>query len=530
MARAFIAMAMIALLLCWNYRASADASPGDLDPNFGSGGKIVTDFEGATLPVIAYGLAVQPDGKIVVAGGSGRDFMLARYNPEGNLDSSFGTGGKVTTEVGQDLPFWDHKVRVLPGGRILVMGERIFLGGYSLVCYNADGSLDTSFGHAGMLVERFLDSYDANIAVQADGRILLAGGLENGFGFVRFNPDGTLDATFGTGGKVAIKVPGLNSSASSVTLQSDGRIVAAGSSWKPNQGSSSRITLVRLGSDGSLDPTFGTGGVVREGLYGDRYEKAGHVVVALDGRIVVAGQSITRNLYNPDLTLVRYTADGSLDTSFGDGGKVATDLGGMDLPSELVLQPDGRIVIAMGEGFELIRYNSDGSLDLSFGSNGVVSTDFIEGDPQVQAEVTALALAGEDRLVAAGYRYKRPPSINISGFVLACYMTTGVTKGEDFDLRFSQPAINVNRGKKATVTVRVDRFGGFTGEVTVRPPDLSAERIICTSPDPKTTSGREANWKFKVKARAEPGPHQLTFVGRDATGRERVATVTLLVE
>jgi uncharacterized delta-60 repeat protein len=506
-------MAMIALLLCWNYRARADASPGDLDQDFGNGGIVLTDFAPGKgmYYECANALAVQSDGKLVAAGMSASsDFALARYNPDGSLDLSFGSGGKVITDMGGFLE-QAVAVGILPDGRIVVVGGRIMsLEQFAMACYKPDGSLDTSFGDGGKVNNRSL--LPDEMAVQSDGRIVVAG-LQK---LVRYNPDGTPDLSFGSGGEVNIQFSGA-----AMTLQSDGCILLAG-------GLSGDFALARLFSDGSLDPSFGNGGVVRTDLLRD--EAARCVAVAPDGRIVAAGYSRETTNKQPDqIVLVRYNSDGSLDTSFGDGGKVTTMQEARLSLTGLVLQPDGGIVVSKeSEDFELIRYNRDGSLDYSFGSNGLVTTDFFEQHDTVQA----LTMVGNDRLVAAGTSWipdERGYALE-SRFALACYMTTGTIKEPGFELGFANSVVQARRGKKVTVTISVNRSGGFTDEVTVTPPDLSAERIICTSPDPKTTSGREASWKFKVKARAAPGPHQLTFVGRDATGRERVATVTLLVD
>lgn len=136
-----------------------------------------------------------------------------------------------------------------------------------------------------------------------------------------------------------------------------------------------------------------------------------------------------------------------------------------------------------------------------------------------------MALAGDDRIVAVGSRYNP----GRAGFVLACYAATGVAGESDFELLINQHDAIVLRGQTVTVKVHIARFGGFNGDVTVTPPDPSAEGIICKYPEPKTISRTKASFKFKVKGFAALGPHQLTFAGRDAKGRERTATVTLFV-
>jgi uncharacterized delta-60 repeat protein len=338
---------------------SAQAAPGDLDLGFGSNGKVLTDFGSSSIDQ-ALAVALQPDGKIVAAGGSGSDFALARYNADGSLDSSFGSGGKVLTDFGSSSIDGARAVALQPDGRIVAAGTSRAGGSFdfALARYNADGSLDPGFGSGGkVLTDIGSSSFDQALAIalQPDGKIVAAG--NGGFALARYNADGSLDSSFGSGGKVLTDA-GISNLAA-IALQPDGKIVAAGESLAAGP---LDFALARYNADGSLDSSFGSGGKVLTNL--GSLDGARAVVVQVNGKIVAAGYSFAGG--SRDFALVRYNADGSLDPGFGSGGKVLTDIGSssFDAASAAVLQPDGKIVAAGSIGlitsdFALVRYLGD---------------------------------------------------------------------------------------------------------------------------------------------------------------------------
>ncbi len=360
---------------------------GSLDTSFGSGGIISSGPDSAT----GSGVALQTDGKIVVAGGAfgnSNDFAVARYNSDGSADASFGTGGKVVTHFGTS---GSYGVAIQPDGKIVLTG---YAGGDVAVArYNTDGSRDQSFGTGGGVTTDFGGSFeDAGYSLlsQPDGKIVIAGITRAGdynFALARYNNDGTLDATFGAGGKVTTDFASADNIAYSVTLQPDGKILASGVAGNdPN----SDLALVRYNADGSLDATFGTGGRVKTDLGGSFLEAAEGVKVQPDGKIVVAGFTLFGSPLGANFVVVRYNSDGSLDSSFGSGGKVRTSFGSNhEEANSLFIQPDGKIVVvgvsgsgpSPGPDFALARYNSDGSLDTSFGAGAVLggTAAFTEG-------------------------------------------------------------------------------------------------------------------------------------------------------
>src|SRR6266540_3708037 len=294
--------------------ASGDA-PGDLDPTFGAGGKVTTVFGGDSR---AYALVLQPNGKLVAAGVGPNGFVLVRYNPDGSLDTSFGGDGKVTTAIGFGAEA--NALALQPDGKLVAAGtsdieDSTTVGPqFALVRYNPDGSLDTSFGVGGKVTTAIGDGADRRharafaLALQPDGKLVAAG--EPDFTLVRYR-DGSLDTSFGVSGKVTTS-DGVLVVANALALQPDGKLVAAGMGWTGSTGFES--ALVRYNPDGSFDTSFGVGGKVTT----DTGESGGAHALALqpDGKLVAAGSG-----------LIRYKPDGSLDTSFGVGGKVTTAIG-----------------------------------------------------------------------------------------------------------------------------------------------------------------------------------------------------------
>jgi uncharacterized delta-60 repeat protein len=389
----------------------ASAAPGDLDETFGMGGRVTTDIAagGSSSMDIVADAAQQSDGKIVVAGTSyfvgGPAMVVARYNPDGSLDESFGAGGWVGSDF-DGRPATAGDVAVQPDGKIVVGGRVVtgqFTSDFALVRYESNGTLDTSFGAGGEVTTDFGTGGNAVEAVtlQPDGKIVAGGwssvtGVGNEWALARYNTDGTLDGSFGTGGLV---ITDIIQSILDLALQPDGKIVAAGYG-------SDDWALARYHPDGSPDATFGVGGKVSTDWGGS--DAIFSAAVQPDGKIVVAGDSLSYTApFTAKFMLGRYDAAGVLDGSFGDGGSVTTDFGGTGQRANAVaLQPDGKIVAAglstYGSGsadFALARYDLDGALDVSFGSGGKVTTSFggLYGDV-----ASALVLQGDGKIVAVG--------------------------------------------------------------------------------------------------------------------------------
>ena len=393
------AAVVVALLL----PALLFAARGDLDPTFGSGGKVRTDFGGSE---IGWAVAVQRDGRVVVAGGrsdsESDDFVLARYTVKGRLDRSFDEDGKVETDFGGGLDAASD-VQVQPDGRIVAAG-RSSLGGevadgadMALARYNRDGSLDESFGDGGTVLTTFEPSGIAGasaVAIQADGKIVAGGhagtGPEADFALARYLPDGELDESFGEGGQVTTPVSAVTDWLLALAVQPDGKLVAAGYSHQSL--SRGHIALARYTRDGSLDPSFDGDGVVvatflPPGMVGEQ------LLLQRNRRLLVAGIG----------GVSRFNGDGSLDRNFGDGGRA---LSGNVQAHTAAIQPDGKILVigAVSRGssvgdFGVARLTAGGRLDTTYGRRGSVVTGFSPGSDDVPEDGVLLP---DGRLVVAG--------------------------------------------------------------------------------------------------------------------------------
>jgi len=450
---------------------------GTLDPTFGTGGTVTTDFGGTGAAVRT--VAVQSDGKILTAGVAGfngvANFALARYNSDGTLDASFGTGGKVTTAF--DFPGSFGRVFTVvrqPDGKFVAVGSTVInlFANFALARFNANGTLDASFGTDGIVTTGFGVSAEAtSVAVQADGKVVAAGFANldgaHDFALVRYNSNGTLDASFGTGARVTTAFPSSpgfsEAQAFSVAVQADGRIVAAGDAVV---GGGFDFALARYNSNGTLDTSFGTGGLVTTDFAGAN-DQAESVAVQPDGRIVAAGAAGPYANGGFDFALARYNSNGTLDTSFGTSGKVTSDFAGAnDVPSEpsaIALQGDGKIVVVGQTGnvydFALARYNSNGTLDTSFGTSGKVITDFAGANDLP----FSVAVQPDGNIVVAG-------GATINGradFALARYVGGAVLSTPDIDSAPASLAFgNVTQGSFKDLAVTVRNTGTATLNVT----------------------------------------------------------------
>jgi uncharacterized delta-60 repeat protein len=339
-------------------------SDGTLDPSFGSGGTVVTAV--AAGGDQAFALALQPDGKIVVAGqasnGSDLDVAVLRYLSDGSLDPAFGVGGIVLTAIGpgDDIAYG---LALQPDGKIVVTGEASTAccgQDTAVVRYLADGSLDPDFGGGGGMTWVAVgpgDSYGGAVAVQADGKIVVAGagssdGTDLDFAVLRLLPDGWIDASFGDGGSVTTSFSAGDDKAWSLGIQPDGKIVVAGTRRDDGNGD---FALARYLADGSLDLSFGGDGTVVSAITMSQDDLvAGTLLLQPDGKIVVGGSTVESMSV---AAVARYLSDGSLDASFDSDG-VAVVTGVLSNVWGLALQPDGKIV-ATAQGGLLARFLGD---------------------------------------------------------------------------------------------------------------------------------------------------------------------------
>jgi uncharacterized delta-60 repeat protein len=497
---------------------------GSLDPSFSGGGRKTTDF-GADDG--AAGVALQGDGKIVAVGESDGDFALARYNPDGSLDTSFSGDGKQTTDFGGDDGATG--VALQSDGKIVVGGRALGGGDFALARYNTDGSPDVSFSGNGTQTTDFgfsefanavalqgdgkivavgftgagsggdfaLARYDSNgsldpsfsgdgrqttdfterdeakgVALQGDGKILAvggSGGIFGDFALARYNPNGSLDPGFSGDGKQTTNF-GDRDEANGVALQANGKIVTVGIG-SPTGGD---FALARYNPDGSLDPSFSGDGKQDETDFGGDSDEANGV--ALQGAKIIAVGFGGDGGNDGDFALARYNSDGSLDTNFSRDGKQTTNFGGDDGATGVALQGDGKIVAvgATGGGgggdFALARYNPNGTLDTSFSGDGKQTTDFGDLDG-----ATGVALQGNGKIVVVGVTGQEDPGGSNSGdFALARYNPNG-----SVDTSFS------GDGKQTT------DFGGTNGDKALALTLQNDGKIIAVGRD---GLGSESSW------------------------------------
>ncbi|MEQ1594931.1 MAG: delta-60 repeat domain-containing protein [Casimicrobium sp.] len=388
----------------------AAAFPGAPDATFGSGfGRVITPVGSGTD--VAYSLAPQPDGMIVVAGtcsnGSDYDFCLARYLANGVLDTNFNGIGKVITAIGSGND-GAYSLALQPDGRIVVTGSCLNGTTYDfcLARYLVSGALDLSFNGTGTVITAIGSGTDAaySVALQPDGKIVVAGRCSNGtntdFCLARYLASGALDVSFNSTGTVITTIGSGGDVARGVALQADGKIVVAGYC---TNGTTYDFCLARYLATGTLDVSFnGSGTVITPIGVGDDY--AISLALQPDGKIIVSG--VCSNGANSDFCLARFLANGTFDTSFNSTGKVITPIGsGDDYGYSVALQPDDKIIVAgycsNGANFDfcLARYLANGTLDTSFGGTGKVITAIGSGNDVANSA----ALQPDGKIVVAGF-------------------------------------------------------------------------------------------------------------------------------
>lgn len=373
-------------------------SDGSLDTTFNSNGKVTTAVGTGTCK--GQGVALQGDGKIVVVGhsfnpGGQSCFTVLRYGTDGSLDTSFGNSGKVTTAVAKNSNA--DSVAVQSDGKIVVAGNAFIDGSnndFGVVRYTANGKLDSSFNETGKATADFgAHDLPRSVAVHSDGRIVVAGYTTNEdkkqCALACFKANGSLDTGFNGTGKVTTNFGGDgDAEGQGVATQSEGKTVVVGYA---TVGGVQRFAVERYKTDGALDTSFGGTGRVLTAV-GVSGSDATGVALQKDGKIVVAGYAVNNSGRIYDFACLRYNADGSLDQSFGDHGKVTTDVG--DGKANSLAVQDNKIIVAgsayddENNEFAVVRYNASGKLDTSFNSAGRVLTAIGGKPPEAEEDTT----------------------------------------------------------------------------------------------------------------------------------------------
>ena len=374
--------------------------PSGLDGAFSGDGKAVLEGFGGDRS----GMAVQPDGKVIMVGGTFTDFIMARFNANGSLDDGFGDSGRVTLPIigsQTSLPQEANAVAVQRDGKIVVVGNARTPNpgsrtAIALVRLNANGSLDDTFGAGGFVFgPTFVFGRAFAVAIDGEDRIVVAGDAPvagnvdfGDFIVARFQPDGDIDTSFGQAGVAITDVGGVTNEAHGLKVFSDNSLLVSG--FAPivvsnvngaNIVSEPLTAVVRYREDGTLDPTFDGDG--RVALPGDNVGRG--LAVQADGRILLAGSIETAELplTETQFALMRLLADGTIDESFGNDGRVQTAFTERgDAAFGVALQADGKIVVGgasntqVNSNFAVARYESDGDLDTTFTDDGKLTIDF----------------------------------------------------------------------------------------------------------------------------------------------------------
>jgi uncharacterized delta-60 repeat protein len=401
-------------------RYNADGTP---DTSLAGGSGLVTTDVNPSQNDLAFAVVLQGDGKIIAVGNTfttQASVTVIRYNDDGALDPTFGSGGITVT----NLPSADagaFAATLQTDGKILVAGRSSASGStnFLLLRYTTTGALDTAgfgapLGYVITAIPSGTESGATAVALSG-GNIVVAGHSKIGGKFAialaQYTTNGALDSGFGSGGIVTTPIGAVDADAAALAVQGDGKIVAAGLAgdvvnniWD--------VALLRYNTDGSLDTTFGGGDgiVTTDAGLGSNYANA--VAIQAGGKIVVAGNAFADPFGSgtSDIAVLLYNIDGTLDTAgFGGGnGFVTTNVGAFDNGFAVAVQPgDGRIVVAgnadagVADRIALLRYNVDGSLDSGFGTSGIVIR--AASGPGPIASANAVVLQSNGSIVVAGY-------------------------------------------------------------------------------------------------------------------------------
>ncbi len=433
---------------------------GELDGGYGIQGTWISSFAGYDNGAFIRSILIQPDGRIIAAGNASKktnfyvtDIAVATYTNNGQPDVSQVLAGQFVSyyqDNGSTI-FW--KTAVQPDGKIVMAGE-IWNGidyDFLVARYNVDGTPDNGFGTNGFQKTDFggnavlasSDDYARAILLQTDGKILVAGTFysanESLFAIARYNTNGTLDDSFDADGKATVDVTGIFDEADALAIQADGKILIGGNSL--DNLTDFNYALVRLASNGTPDASFGTAGIViSDWGYSDHIFG---LAIQADGKILAAGSTSLPSTFGGfDFNVARYNTNGTLDAGFGVNGRQTTDFfNSFDFANSVFIQPGGKIIVGgsiintdnNSYDYGLARYNADGSKDLSFGNNGKAITDFGAND-----YMHSTTMEADGKFIAAGYSAEQSSTndparsrdialakYNINGTLNGCFADRG---------------------------------------------------------------------------------------------------------
>ncbi len=498
----------------------SDPDGGRLDPTIGAGAGYLLSSVGSG----ANAVAVQSNGQIVIAGytnstGSKNilsDFLVARYNADGSLDNSFGSGGYTAMNFNPKASANQAEaVAIQSDGKILAAGYAYINGSdsFALARYNTNGTLDTTFGNKGGVLTA-TGGMAFSMAVQTDGKIVLSG--DNGAGYAalaRYNANGTLDTTFGKGGELITKIYTNNAATNnSLLIQPDGKIVITGPTKDPTSGYGG-FMVARFNANGTADSSFGNVGEVITHVAGSGTDGPSGAALQIDGKIVVSGSAQFPSLGTSDLCLIRYNANGTLDTTFGSSGNGIVTVpppagftsfnphnSGVELQSDGKIVACGYLITSTGESFAGARVNADGSLDSSYGNSGWATWPNLTGD-----EPSASALQPDGRLLIVG----AGPGNTV---MLARVLQSAPQIGS-----FTASSNSVASGSNVTLTASNITDGNPNStitQVTFCYLDANGNTVVLGT----GTEDNSGNWALTVAINLPPGTYTLYAQAQDNYG------------
>jgi uncharacterized delta-60 repeat protein len=476
-------------------------SPGGLDSTFGNGGKMTMDF-GTNSPndAEARAMALQPDGKIVLVGSAQPmqpkyDFAIARLLPNGTFDPSFNAVGKTTVSFGiggngKDRAFG---VALQPDGKIVVVGSAQVSNtafDFAVIRLTANGALDPTFNATGKVIIPFNlggdnDDEAMGVVLQPDGKIVVAGTAQvsasnKSVAVARLTSTGQLDTSFNGTGRLTFGFTGQVNEARAVALQLDGKILVAG--YTQIAGTNNDFAVARITTAGALDPSFnGTGKqTVAFDLGGGKNDATRGLAVQPDGRIVLVGTA-ERLAPNYDFAIARLNTDGSLDPAFNGTGKqtVAFDLGGGndDEATGVTIQPGGKLVVtgfaqtgATNYDFAIARLTANGTLNPAFNGTGKTTVPFDLGGSDQDESFTA-AVQPDGKIVAAGFAQTSTNTFHFAAVRLQGANTTFFAVGG------SPGRVDVYKSDGTAVTSFAPYGASYTGGVAVAFGDVNGDGI-----------------------------------------------------
>ncbi len=499
------------------FRTLSTEGPGSLDTAFGTGGVDTLDPMGYYSDGNA--MALQSDGKIIIAGTSDNAafnatqfFSVARFDSNGNVDKTFNKIGWAVAPVNGVGQFGNaraHAVAVQPDGKIVVAGysfDQTNASAFGIARFNSNGTVDTTFGNSGSLrisISKLGGDFARSVVIQPDGKIIVTGRttamVNNGaseeylFAAVRLTQGGQLDASFGNNGVATVLTSNdsISFEGYSAALQQDGKILIAGSGFYfEGNHEISLFAVARLDSNGRVDNTFGKNGISILNISGA--DSTGNQCNALalqkDGKILMAGYS-SNALYSGGNTypaIARLNADGSSDNSFGKGGSEIIPLNTFFNSTyinwscnSVCLQSDDKIIVGgTNEGSSsqltsvaLCRLNQDGSLDDTFADSGWSTVgSILNNNVPAYFSIVGVKIAPDDKIIAGGTNYTRFTSDGEDAFNVARFLTGSSTTAvsavhslpSSFQLSQNYPnpfnpstTINYNIARSGIVTLNV---------------------------------------------------------------------------